>query len=397
MPPFLRPFYFLGSLFAIWAVPYWLSPFDITHWFVFTTGLPMSPPFPKALWHAHEMVYGYIWAIIIGFLFTPAHTSLHAKTAASQLLRRRLWRWLIIRLLYLSPWVDVAFALEILLLTNLAQPSLKKLLQARIWRQGYILGLISLFIVIDLGCWLSWRIPLNTLSPLIFLDSALFVIASLISVMGGRMIPAFTANATASLRQWRWAWLDRIAIFFTLMCGLLHLCHAFIAIPGLIRFMVPLATALAHGLRWLGWRPWTSRHQPLLWILHLSYLWIIIGFALLAGAHMPHGTIPLSIALHAIAVGGISGMIMGMMTRTSMAYTGSPLRTGRAEWFIYLGIQAAAGSRAILPVALYAYLPILEPRYYTHCLWLSASFWISSLGIFCFAYWPQLSHPQKHY
>jgi len=98
------------------------------------------------------------------------------------------------------------------------------------------------------------------------------------------------------------------------------------------------AAALQAG-RLAGWNPWAARKQALLRVLHLSYAWIPIGLVLLAFGVA--GRLPMSAGIHALTLGAIGGLIIGMITRTALGHTARPLKAGRIEVAAYLLVQAA--------------------------------------------------------
>ncbi|PMQ07102.1 hypothetical protein JaAD80_28080 [Janthinobacterium sp. AD80] len=124
--------------------------------------------------------------------------------------------------------------------------------------------------------------------------------------------------------------------------------------------------------------------MPLLWILHLSYAWIGIGFALLALASL--GALPASAAFHALTVGSMAGLIIGMMTRTTLGHTGRPLKAGRAEAWMYWLIQLGALARLLAAVgSAELHLPLL----------LAAGLcWSLAFALFVLVYAPWLWRPR---
>jgi hypothetical protein len=143
------------------------------------------------------------------------------------------------------------------------------------------------------------------------------------SVIAGRVVPMFTSNAVRGVQQWRNEQVDALALAATTSALLLVLGDAS---AGLTAGTCAVAAALQFG-RLAGWNPWATRHNPLLWILHLSYAWIPLGLVLLAVGAL--GMLPVSAGLHALTLGSRGGLIIGMMTRTALGHTGRPAR-GRA-------------------------------------------------------------------
>jgi uncharacterized protein involved in response to NO len=183
------------------------------------------------------------------------------------------------------------------------------------------------------------------------------VIVMLESVIGGRVIPPFTTNAIGQPRATIRPRLDRWVIGTTATTLLVWLLPS----PGWLVLMTASVAAILHGLRLSGWRTRHVWRHPLLWILHLSYAWIPIGLVLLGLSAM--NIVTVSAAFHALAVGSMAGLMVGMITRTALGHTGRPLAAGLPEIVMYGLILSAAIARtaaALVPPALYQSLLIFS-------------------------------------
>ena len=136
----------------------------------------------------------------------------------------------------------------------------------------------------------------------------------------------------------------------------------------------------ATALRLAGWKPARARRVPLVWILHLSYAWIAIGFLLLGLAALGIGA-P-STAFHAMAVGSMAGLIIGMMTRTTLGHTGRKLVAGKAEAAMFCLIQAGALARVAAGMA--------PPPWRNGALLVSGACWSIAFALFLLVYTPYL-------
>jgi uncharacterized protein involved in response to NO len=163
--------------------------------------------------------------------------------------------------------------------------------------------------------------------------AAIVVVVVIETAIGGRVIPMFTANAVKGANTATNPRTDKLALAFTAAAGAAWA----LALPAALGALLALAAALAQGLRLAGWKPLCTLRNPLLWILHLSYAWIPFGFLLLALAQ--YGLVPLSAAVHVLAVGALAGLILGMITRTALGHTGRALAAGPAETTMYVLIQ----------------------------------------------------------
>ena len=150
--------------------------------------------------------------------------------------------------------------------------------------------------------------------------------------------------------------------------------------------LAPGGAFAAAGLllaRQAGWGPLATRARPILWILHLSHAWIPAGFVLLGLAAF--GTVIGAAALHAFAVGAVSGTIMGMITRTALGHTARPLVAGRAETLAYVLVLAAALLRVAAALVLTAYMPLVIA---------SAALWSAAFLVYFIVYAPRLARPR---
>ena len=145
-----------------------------------------------------------------------------------------------------------------------------------------------------------------------------------------------------------------------------------------------LVAAGLHAARVALWAPLATRGRPILWILHLSYAWVAIHLALrgLAGLDLVSPVL----ATHALTVGVVGGLTLGMMTRTARGHTARPLKVGAWEVAAYVLVHAAALVRVVLPLIL--------PGMYPMLVQLSAALWFAAFAIFTVAYYPILSRPR---
>jgi uncharacterized protein involved in response to NO len=141
-----------------------------------------------------------------------------------------------------------------------------------------------------------------------------------------------------------------------------------------------LTAATLHAVRQWQWQPWVTRRRPILWILHLAYLWLPVGLVLLACAQL--AWVSASAGLHALAVGMTGGLIIGMVTRTARGHTGRTLQASRAEMLAYGLVMAAALLRVVLP--------LLAPVYLSTFLIAAAVAWSVAFAIYFVVFAPWL-------
>jgi uncharacterized protein involved in response to NO len=152
---------------------------------------------------------------------------------------------------------------------------------------------------------------------------------------------------------------------------------------------MPLAALLlfaagAHLARWALWQPWKTLRTPLVWVLHAAYLWIVIHLALRAASVLE--LVATSVASHALTVGAIGGLTIGMMTRTARGHTGRQLRADGADITCYALVLAAAVVRVAVP--------LLAPAATLHAVLCSAALWSAGFGLYALHYGPILIRPR---
>lgn len=352
-----RPFYLLAGAFAALAVPLWALQY---------AGML---PGANILWHAHEMVFGYAFAVIAGFLLTAVRVWTQRPTPTGALLGGIVLLWLSARLaapvsLPAAGILDLAFAIAVA--AGIGQP-----LVASGNRRNYFF--IVLVLALGAAGLALQRWPQAALA--LGLDVVLFVIA----VVAGRVVPAFTNNALPGANARRHPWVEK---------GALGAILALIAADAFARTELAAGLALAaaalHAARLALWSPLRTLRRPILWILHLSYAWLVVHLLLrgLAG----FGLAPYASATHALTVGAIGGMTIGMMTRTARGHTARPLSVGRPELAAYVLVQLAAVARVLVPLAL--------PAAQVGAMLVSAAFWFAAFALFFVTYVPILTRPR---
>ncbi len=339
--PFLRlgfrPFYLGGAALAALSVPLWVA--------MFMGQVTLAPNPPAFLWHAHEMLFGFAVAIIVGFLMTAGRNWTGLPTPRGPALAALALLWFAARLASVAGPYWLYAVLDVALLPMVAGILARLLLRAGNHRNLPLAGLLALLALANLAFHLSVSAVVQ-LSPLSPLYAALALIVMIECVMAGRVIPMFTMNVTPGLRLTSTPWVERL----TLATTGLALALWVLAPPGVVTLVVLLAASVLQAKRWLGWQPWVSRGRPVLWILHGAYGWIPVGLALLALAQT--GVVTASVGVHALAVGATGGLIIGMMSRTARGHTGRPIAASRPEVLAFGLVMTAAVLRVVVPALL---------------------------------------------
>ncbi|HZO02821.1 MAG TPA: NnrS family protein [Burkholderiales bacterium] len=349
-----RPFYLLAGTYAALAVPLWALQY--AGWL---SGA-------NALWHAHEMLFGYAFAVIAGFLLTAVRAWTARPTPSGATLAAIAGLWLAARVLALhsllaSSILDALFAAAVA--WGIGRP-----IVASGNRNWYFI-----LFVLALG---AASVAFQAY-PQIALAAGLDVVLLVIAIMGGRVIPSFTNNAVMGAGARRNRWIEHGAL------GSILLLTAFDVLQ-LPAWPIALAAALLHAARLALWAPLATRGRPILWILHLSYAWVVVHLVLraLAGFDL----VAASLATHALTIGTIGGLTLGMMTRTARGHTARPLKVGPWEVAAYVLVHLAAAVRV--------FLPFLFPQAYVALIVLSAALWSAAFAVFTLAYIPILTRPR---
>lgn len=361
-----RPFYLLAAAFAALAIPLWVA-----------VNLGWGPAWPSLGlgWHMHEMVFGFGLAVIIGFLFTAGGNWTGLPTPKGYHLAALAALWLAGRIALVAFPGAVAALIDLAFLPLAAWPLYSVLKRSGNKRNMFLVGLLglltlanALFHAASLG-WLA-------LSPVTPVHGAILIISMIEAVIGGRVIPMFTTNGVPGVKPVVVAKRDKIVIGLSALAGLAWVS----GVPAIVAAPLAIAAGCATMLRVAGWKGHKTLHVALVWILHVSYAWIGIGFMLLGLAAV--GLVTSSAAFHALGVGAMAGLIVGMMTRTTRGHTGRVMKAGRSEPWMYWLIQLAALLRVV------AALTGGTPR--NAALLVSGLCWSLSLLLFLVVYTPYL-------
>ncbi|MFM5511032.1 NnrS family protein [Aeromonas rivipollensis] len=370
-----RPFFLLGALFSCLAMLGWLG--QLNGWFSLPgIGNPIW-------WHAHEMLFGFGAAIVAGFLLTAVQNWTAHPGVRSWPLALIVGLWVLPR--SLLPWLGednlILMVLDLAWLPLCAWFLAKPVIMTRQWRNLFFVPLLLILTLLNGASWL-WRDDWSTVEHLLITTVLLFT--TLIAVMGGRVIPFFTARGTGQEKAPPSPWLERGALASLWLILLLWLLPDS-WINSL--YMVPLYIVAAglHLCRQLRWRPGTTLAQPLLWSLHLAYLFIPLGLLALAAqaAGLP---LSLSLASHLLSAGCMGTMILGMIARVSLGHSGRALHVGRRITLAFALVILSAFMRVLLPL----YWPTLTLTGWN----LSGWSWIAAYGLFVWVYTPILARPR---
>jgi len=389
--PFLsigfRPFFLLAGLYAIASMSAWLAWLAVHA----ANGIILEPTIavPAHLWHGHEMLFGYTAAVITGFMLTAVPGWTGAQRVAGPPLVFLMGVWIAGRLVVwfsaLLPPLFVA-AIDMAHLPLLAGIVALGLIRRPAPRNLIFLGLLIILIIANGAIHAEWT-GLSEDSAAWGLNVALITMTLLVVILGGRIVPSFTRNALKRRGVGRErdlprsiAMLDKASIAGV---AALLVCYLF-PLPDPITGIAAALAACANLARLSLWRWRSVLDAPILWSLHLAYLWIPLGLAGLAAALLG-GWFSHNAALHILAVGAVGGMTMAMMTRAPLGHTGRPLVVAVPIAGAYLLIAAAALLRGF---ALEAF-----PAHYYSVIFSAGGLWIAGFIVFVIVYLPILTGP----
>jgi uncharacterized protein involved in response to NO len=364
-----RPFYLLASTFAALSVVLWVCQY---------TGRLPAIYIRTPAWHGHEMLFGYTLAVVAGFLLTAVRNWTGKPTPAGAMLIALAMLWVAGRVLVLTPFTIAAALVNAAFPVAVAIGIGIPIVQSRNRRNYFFIALLLLlgFAVLAFHLAPLGGLPWPERATLqVGLDVVLFIMA----VMGGRVIPMFTNNGVPGVRATRQPIIEKLALGSVLVLLGADLLQA----PPAAIAVLALATALMHAIRLYLWQFWRTFGTPIVWVLHVAYGWIVIYLVLRGLAAL--GLVSDLFAVHALTVGAIGGMTIGMMTRTARGHTGRPLMADGFEVTCYILVALAAAIRV--------FGGILLADAYLATVVVSAICWSSAFALYAVRYWPVLSRP----
>ncbi|NRP52601.1 MULTISPECIES: NnrS family protein [unclassified Marinobacterium] len=308
-----RPFFLLGAAFAALSIPAWALSFLGLIEFKFYGG--------AYAWHLHEMLFGFFPAIMVGFLLTAVQTWTKRKCIEGWWLAALVLTWLLGRItLAFQPvfFRDYTIVIDLLFLPACAVFLARPILQAKMWRNLFFVPI--LLVMAMMNTVFHFSLSSDSIVDITTISHAMVILAALVmSIMGGRVFPMFTANGTKTPRVNSIRWLEQLSILSIVIVFITTLAQNFV--PNTLSIAVLFVAGISNLVRALRWRLWVTFKVPLVWSLHLSYLAMSLGFILLALAKM-HLIPSVSIGFHSITVGGMGLMILSMISRVSLGHTG---------------------------------------------------------------------------
>ncbi|WP_343573316.1 NnrS family protein [Pseudomonas sp.] len=370
-----RPFFLGGALFALVGIAAWAA--------VLLGLLPDWEPLGGWLaWHRHEMLFGFASAIIAGFLLTAVQTWTGRPGVSGRPLMILAAIWLAARLGWLGGaplWLVTP--LELAFLPALAFFVGRSLWQVKQVRNYPVIAVLTLLTLADaqvmLGLW-GGRDDWQRGGVL----AALWLVAALMGLIGGRVIPFFTQRGLGRTAQVpAWPWLDNLLLAGTMLVAVLTAAGFGLAPHPLLGALFAVL-AVGHLIRLWRWRDKGIWGVPLLWSLHLAYLWMLLAPAGMAVWNFG-APIALSLPIHALTVGGVGGLILAMIARVSLGHTGRPLQPPKVMAWAFALLNLGVLCRVVLVL----WLPMQG-------LSLAAACWVVAFLLFAWHYGPMFWQPR---
>ncbi len=376
--PFLalgfRPFYLFACTFALLSVPLWIA--QRQGWLVWNGYLD------GLTWHAHELIFGFASAVISGFLLTAVRNWTQRPTPTGSWLAALALLWIAGRVLCVTGPGVVALLVDVAFLPCLGVAIGVPLLRSAN-RNRFVLVVIGVLTLVNLAMHLE-QLGMAGLARFASVNVAFDVLALLMAMIAGRVTPVFLANAVPQANPQKRGWVEVAAVggLIVILAGDASGAAGSLAAP--VVAGVCLLTALAHVVRVGLWSPRATLREPLLWILPLAYAWIPLWLLLRAAA--AYAWVPEAIVHHALAIGAMASLMLGMMTRSALGHTGRPLRAGLAEAGAFVLIQLSAVLRVV---------PLLAfPGFYGAGVIASAVCWTAAFAMVLGKYAPILWRPR---
>ncbi|MCC6646494.1 MAG: NnrS family protein [Polyangiaceae bacterium] len=370
-----RLFFLLAGAHAVLMLPAWLL--------TISSKIAPAPHFQPMIWHAHEMLFGFSTAVVAGFLLTAVANWTNRETLVGAPLAAAGAVWLAGRVVMTAPtplpgWAIAAVDLAFLPL--LAAAIARPIVAAKNHRNLVMVGLLT-------ALWLSnLALHLDALGVVPgardrALALALDAVVLMMIVMAGRVLPMFTRNGAGRPEVAGRPGLDRAAVAAMLLTMVADVAVADQRVGGAL---AALTAALVAARTW-GWGARHTARVPLLWILHVGHAWIVVGLAMRA-AFALGGLVSPVLATHALTVGAIGCLTLGMMSRVSLGHTGRPILATRAMSASFVLLVAAALARVVTP--------IVAERAYRASVHAAGGLWTAAFGLFVLATGPLLLAPR---
>ncbi len=366
-----RPFFLAASIFAGFAVPVWIL--------ILAGEWDMTWQYPARDWHVHEMVFGFLPAVMTGFLLTAIPSWTERPPIRGIPLILLLTLWLAGRIAFGTPWVN-------LLLTPIVDGAFLVVMTAIVWRE-IVIG--KTWDRLPIGFLISLYAFANILFHVSFLRGettefsvriALALVMVLLALIGGRITPTFTYDYLSDQGMiGQPASFSRIDGLSLILVGVAAVAWVFLPQEVATGWML-VAAGFANLIRLLGWHGWVTWREPLVLVLHVGYGWLVMSLFIIGGAILGLGMTEVD-AVHALTTGAVGVMTLAVMTRASLGHTGRPKHAGLMTVLAYIMVNLGAILRLWGPITEFPEIPMLS---------VAAVCWSGAYMVFVVAYGPIL-------
>lgn len=372
-----RSFFLSAALASIVALSLWFI--KLTLGFSFATD-GLSP----IVWHIHEMTFGFAVLVAVGFILTAVQTWTGIPSITGRPVALLLLLWFLVRICFWfnsQSTIYLGIALQLIWWLAIIFIFCKIVFAAQNKRNYLFIPLLlvlataqSAIVLLDLNLYANHALHISKFSVLVF---SLFV-----TIIGGRIIPMFTANGIQSPAAKPINWLEKAIMPLSLITFVSYLLLPIHAFGGLVSLLL-ITLAILHAIRLSKWQGLKTVKVPLLWSLHIAYLFMILGLFTLGLSLQGFMTSPSS-AMHLITIGTIGLMIFSMMSRVSLGHTGRKLITKPLVNVSFAFMVASVLTRVLMAELGYVY----------YAWALSTAFWCLAAVFFIICYWKILTSPR---
>lgn len=367
-----RPFFLLGSLYAIIAISLWV--------WMFQTGQPSMLQVPALWWHVHEMLFGFAMAIVVGFLLTAVQNWTGINGTKHYRLLLLVALWLAPRVLLWMPvplWLTSS--IEALFLALAAYEIGSRVVKAKGWKNLFFVPLFVLAIAANFASYATIK-GMPPFSSAAVWQAMLWWFTLLLSVMGARVIPFFTARRFNFEKAQPLQWLDWLA---NAPIAALFILSFFPMTMEQLGQPLMIVAGVAQLARFIRWKPWLTLSEPLVWSLHAAYACLPLSLllrGLMDNTYVAHNLI------HLFAIGALAGVILAMITRVTMGHTGRAIYQGPNMSVAFFALVIAAFIRsfgvAFFPAQLFMMVNI------------SGALWVLAFSLFVWKFGSMLITPR---
>ena len=380
-PPILRggfrTFFFLGAAWGIVALVLWLC--------ALLGGLELPSAFDPLTWHRHEMLFGFVGAMVAGFLLTAIPNWTGRPPIAGAPLAGLAGLWLAGRLAVLCSselGPALAAAIDVGLYAVLAVVGAREILAAK----NRNLPLVAMVLLFGAANALDHAGAAGLIADgEAGYRAGIALIIVLIAVIGGRIVPTFTRN-----------WLtkrgaadrlpppaNRFDLVTVVATALALLCWVILP-SALLTGGLLIGASLLQAARLARWSGWRTARDPLVLILHVGSVWVPVGLLLLGWSILGAG-IPRTAAIHALTAGAMATMILAVTTRATLGHTGRELRASPLTVAAYALVTLGALLRVAAPLGLIDYRTGMET---------AGALWAGAFVLFLIVYAPIVFRPR---